>query len=152
MQRSHLSSISTNNTLSTVYLLEANWRTRKYLLCVGGGEGDQIPLTVCPRNNGYSGISSHVWKCVRHIFDFTFDFICLWAVCVQENLLNQANIFKMMALNVDTNKKLEFRTFAGCHWFCKISCTGWCSFKRLSPPAGVAQINITDRCLIQLRL
>ena len=49
-----------------------------------------------------------------------------------ENFLNQSNSFEDMSLNVDTNKKSEFRTFAGC------------------PPAGVAKINITDRFLVQL--
>ena len=32
-------------------------------------------ITVCPRKNGYGGISGHIWKCVRHIYDFIIWFI-----------------------------------------------------------------------------
>ena len=32
-------------------------------------------LTVCPRKNGYGGISGHIWKCVRHSYDFIIWFI-----------------------------------------------------------------------------
>ena len=32
-------------------------------------------ISVCPRKNGYGGISGHIWKCVGHIYDFIIWFI-----------------------------------------------------------------------------
>ena len=62
---------------------------------------------MCPRKNGYGRISSHILKCVRHIYNFIFDLIhvCLlpWAVCVK-SLVNESNGFEDVALNMDTKK------------------------------------------------
>ena len=44
--------------------------------------------TVCPRKNGYEGISGHIKECVRHIHNFIFDLVCPlpWAVCLRKSL------------------------------------------------------------------
>ena len=66
--------------------------------------------------------------------------------------LNQSNSCEDVALNLDTNKKSEFRTFAECRGFPLLFWHSGCSLMHLCPPASVAKIDITYRYLIKIRL
>ena len=72
--------------------------------------------------------SATVFKNVSTIFLISF-LICLisWAVCVRKSFESIKQVWRC-GFERGHNWKSEFKTFAGCRWFCEIYCSGSCSF------------------------